>query len=426
MSNQFSQEKIIQLRKKRSAADRRFKTYGLIATLMGMAILFFLLFTIFSKGYSSFQKTVIELDVTFDQETLKITPNATYEEQVEAKFFKVKKNAIANALPDLSKKDIKLMKKMFSINVDKEIKEYFLQNPNILNTTQKLLVTAHSDVDQMLKGNAKRNIEEKKRKLNDRQLEFFDEFVFTGRLKSKFNNFFFTNADSRHPELAGIAGSFVGSLFTLITVFLLAFPIGIGASIYLEEFAPKNKFTELIEVNIANLAAVPSIVFGLLGLGILLNVFGFPRSTPLVGGTVLALMTLPTIIIACRASLKAVPPSIKEGALAMGASKMQAVFHHQVPLALPGTLTGTIIGLAQALGETAPLIMIGMIAFIPNIPTGFTEPSAALPVQIYLWVESAERGFQEKTAAAIMMILIFLFLMNAIAVFLRSRFERKW
>ena len=426
MSNQFSQEKIILLRKKRSAADRRFKTYGLIATLMGMAILFFLLFTIFSKGYSSFQKTVIELDVTFDQETLKITPNATYAEQVEAKFFKVKKNAIANALPDLSKKDIKLMKKMFSINVDKEIKEYFLQNPNILNTTQKLLVTAHSDVDQMLKGNAKRNIEEKKRKLNDRQLEFFDEFVFTGRLKSKFNNFFFTNADSRHPELAGIAGSFVGSLFTLITVFLLAFPIGIGASIYLEEFAPKNKFTELIEVNIANLAAVPSIVFGLLGLGILLNVFGFPRSTPLVGGTVLALMTLPTIIIACRASLKAVPPSIKEGALAMGASKMQAVFHHQVPLALPGTLTGTIIGLAQALGETAPLIMIGMIAFIPNIPTGFTEPSAALPVQIYLWVESAERGFQEKTAAAIMMILIFLFLMNAIAVFLRSRFERKW
>ena len=210
----------------------------------------------------------------------------------------------------------------------------------------------------------------------------------------------------------------MGSLFTLITVFLLSFPIGIGASIYLEEFAPKNKLTELIEVNIANnLAAVPSIVFGLLGLGILWNVFGFPRSTPLVGGTVLALMTLPTIIIACRASLKAVPRLIKEGALAMGASKMQAVFHHQVPLALPGTLTGTIIGLAQALGETAPLIMIGMIAFIPNIPTGFTEPSAALPVQIYLWVESAERGFQEKTAAAIMMILIFLFLMNAIAYF---------
>ena len=400
--------------------------YGLLATCMGIFILFFLLFTIFSKGFSAFQKSVIELDVTYDQETLNITSNSSYEEQVKAKFFRIKKEAIANALPDLSKKDVKLMKKMFSVNVDKEIKEYFLNNPHILNTTQRILVTAHSDVDQMLKGNAKRNIEEKKRKLNDRQLEFYDEFVSTGRLQTKFNNFFFTKADSRHPELAGIAGSFMGSLFTLITVFLLSFPIGIGASIYLEEFAPKNKLTELIEVNIANLAAVPSIVFGLLGLGILLNVFGFPRSTPLVGGTVLALMTLPTIIIACRASLKAVPPSIKEGALAMGASKMQAVFHHQVPLALPGTLTGTIIGLAQALGETAPLIMIGMIAFIPNIPTGFTEPSAALPVQIYLWVESAERGFQEKTAAAIMMILIFLFLMNAIAVFLRSRFERKW
>ena len=426
MSSQFSHEKIIQLRKKRSLVDRRFKMYGLLATCMGIFILFFLLFTIFSKGFSAFQKSVIELDVTYDQETLNITSNSSYEEQVKAKFFRIKKEAIANALPDLSKKDVKLMKKMFSVNVDKEIKEYFLNNPHILNTTQRILVTAHSDVDQMLKGNAKRNIEEKKRKLNDRQLEFYDEFVSTGRLQTKFNNFFFTKADSRHPELAGIAGSFMGSLFTLITVFLLSFPIGIGASIYLEEFAPKNKLTELIEVNIANLAAVPSIVFGLLGLGILLNVFGFPRSTPLVGGTVLALMTLPTIIIACRASLKAVPPSIKEGALAMGASKMQAVFHHQVPLALPGTLTGTIIGLAQALGETAPLIMIGMIAFIPNIPTGFTEPSAALPVQIYLWVESAERGFQEKTAAAIMMILIFLFLMNAIAVFLRSRFERKW
>ena len=426
MSSQFSHEKIMQLRKKRSLADKRFKMYGLLATCMGMFILFFLLFTIFSKGFSAFQKSVIELDVTYDQETLNITSNSSYEEQEKAKFFRVKKEAIANALPNLSKKDVKLMNKMFSINVDKEIKEYFLNNPHILNTTQRILVTAHSDVDQMLKGNAKRNIEEKKRKLNDRQLEFYDELVATGRLQTKFNSFFFTKADSRHPELAGIAGSFMGSLFTLITVFLLSFPIGIGASIYLEEFAPKNKFTELIEVNIANLAAVPSIVFGLLGLGILLNVFGFPRSTPLVGGTVLALMTLPTIIIACRASLKAVPPSIKEGALAMGASKMQAVFHHQVPLALPGTLTGTIIGLAQALGETAPLIMIGMIAFIPNIPTGFTEPSAALPVQIYLWVESAERGFQEKTAAAIMMILIFLFLMNAIAVFLRSRFERKW
>jgi len=307
-----------------------------------------------------------------------------------------------------------------------EINEVLNDNPEVINTKQQIWVTAHSDVDQLLKGNSRRDVPEDRRKLNDIQLSYVDQLVEENRVKQVFNNFFFTKADSRHPEIAGVAGSFMGSLFTLFTVFILSFPIAIGASVYLEEFAPKNRITELIEVNISNLAAVPSIVFGLLGLGVLLNVFGLPRSTPLVGGSVLALMTLPTIIIACRASLKAVPPSIKEGALAVGATKTQAVFHHVVPLALPGTLTGTIIGLAQALGETAPLIMIGMIAFIPNIPTGLTEPSAALPVQIYLWVESAERGFQEKSAAAIMVILIFLFMMNAIAVFLRNRFERKW
>ena len=237
---------------------------------------------------------------------------------------------------------------------------------------------------------------------------------------------FLSSLPSRKAEKAGILTAWTGSLWVVIFTFLIAVPLGVCAGIYLEEYAKKGKLSSILEINISNLAAVPSIVFGLLGLGVLLNVFGLPRSTPLVGGSVLALMTLPTIIIACRASLKAVPPSIKEGALAVGATKTQAVFHHVVPLALPGTLTGTIIGLAQALGETAPLIMIGMIAFIPNIPTGLTEPSAALPVQIYLWVESAERGFQEKSAAAIMVILIFLFMMNAIAVFLRNRFERKW
>ena len=384
------------------------------------------MYTIFSKGYTAFQKTIVLLEVDYNQEVLKLTPDSSDEEIEKGKFFRVKKQAIENFFPDLSKSDIKLVKKLFSINVDKEIKDYFLDNPEVINTKQQIWVTAHSDVDQLLKGNSRRDVPEDRRKLNDIQLSYVDQLVEENRVKQVFNNFFFTKADSRHPEIAGVAGSFMGSLFTLFTVFILSFPIAIGASVYLEEFAPKNRITELIEVNISNLAAVPSIVFGLLGLGVLLNVFGLPRSTPLVGGSVLALMTLPTIIIACRASLKAVPPSIKEGALAVGATKTQAVFHHVVPLALPGTLTGTIIGLAQALGETAPLIMIGMIAFIPNIPTGLTEPSAALPVQIYLWVESAERGFQEKSAAAIMVILIFLFMMNAIAVFLRNRFERKW
>ena len=426
MNSTLTQERIIALRKKRSAQDLRFKYYGFIAMCLALAVLVFLLYSIFSRGFSAFQKTTILLEINYDQEVLKLTPDSTEQEIEKGKFFKVKKNALNNVFENLSKSDAKLIKKLFSTNIDKEIKNYYIDNPSVLNTTQKLWVTAHSNVDQMLKGNSRRDVPEDRRKLNDIQLSFIDQLVEEDRIQKEFNNFFFIRADSRHPEIAGIAGSFMGSLLTLFVVFILSFPIAIGASVYLEEFAPKNKLTELIEVNISNLAAVPSIVFGLLGLGVLLNVFGFPRSTPLVGGTVLALMTLPTIIIACRASLKAVPPSIKEGALAIGATKSQAVFHHVVPLALPGTLTGTIIGLAQALGETAPLIMIGMVAFIPNIPTGITEPSASLPVQIFLWVESAERGFQEKSAAAIMIILLFLFMMNALAVYLRNRFEKKW
>lgn len=426
MNSTLTQERIIALRKKRSAQDLRFKYYGFIAMCLALAVLVFLLYSIFSRGFTAFQKTTILLEINYDQEVLKLTPDSTEQEIEKGKFFKVKKNALNNVFENLSKSDAKLIKKLFSTNIDKEIKNYYIDNPSVLNTTQKLWVTAHSNVDQMLKGNSRRDVPEDRRKLNDIQLSFIDQLVEEDRIQKEFNNFFFIRADSRHPEIAGIAGSFMGSLLTLFVVFILSFPIAIGASVYLEEFAPKNKLTELIEVNISNLAAVPSIVFGLLGLGVLLNVFGFPRSTPLVGGTVLALMTLPTIIIACRASLKAVPPSIKEGALAIGATKSQAVFHHVVPLALPGTLTGTIIGLAQALGETAPLIMIGMVAFIPNIPTGITEPSASLPVQIFLWVESAERGFQEKSAAAIMIILLFLFVMNALAVYLRNRFEKKW
>jgi len=426
MNSTVTQERIIALRKKRSAQDLRFKYYGFIAMCLALAVLVFLLYSIFSRGFTAFQKTTILLEINYDQEVLKLTPDSTEQEIEKGKFFKVKKNALNNVFENLSKSDAKLIKKLFSTNIDKEIKNYYIDNPSVLNTTQKLWVTAHSNVDQMLKGNSRRDVPEDRRKLNDIQLSFIDQLVEEDRIQKEFNNFFFIRADSRHPEIAGIAGSFMGSLLTLFVVFILSFPIAIGASVYLEEFAPKNKLTELIEVNISNLAAVPSIVFGLLGLGVLLNVFGFPRSTPFVGGTVLALMTLPTIIIACRASLKAVPPSIKEGALAIGATKSQAVFHHVVPLALPGTLTGTIIGLAQALGETAPLIMIGMVAFIPNIPTGITEPSASLPVQIFLWVESAERGFQEKSAAAIMIILLFLFMMNALAVYLRNRFEKKW
>jgi len=267
---------------------------------------------------------------------------------------------------------------------------------------------------------------EDNRKFKDLEVVVVDQLSENGKIRSKFNSLLFSKGDSREPELAGVWGAVVGSFFTMIITLALSFPLGVAAAIYLEEFAPKNRLTDLIEVNINNLAAVPSIVFGLLGLAVFLSFFGFTRSAPVVGGMVLALMTLPTIIIASRTALKSVPPSIREAALGVGASKIQAVFHHVLPLAIPGILTGAIIGMARALGETAPLLMIGMFAFVADVPDGLTSKSTVLPVQIFLWADAPEPGFQQKTAAAIMVLLAFLVAMNAIAVFLRKRFERRW
>ncbi len=267
---------------------------------------------------------------------------------------------------------------------------------------------------------------ELERRVNDRQVGWYDALAAEGRIEKRFNITLFTAGDSREPEQAGVWGAMVGSFFTLMVTLVLSFPLAVATAIYLEEFAPRNRWTDVIEVNINNLAAVPSIVFGLLGLAVFLGFFGLPRSAPLVGGLVLSLMTLPTIIIAGRAALKAVPPSIREAALAVGASKLQVVVHHVLPLAMPGILTGTIIGMAQALGETAPLLMIGMVAFIVDIPTGITDPATVMPVQIFLWADSPERAFVERTSAAIMVLLAFLVLMNAAAVLLRRRFERRW
>jgi phosphate transport system permease protein len=264
------------------------------------------------------------------------------------------------------------------------------------------------------------------RKVSDNQIVWLESLREQGAVSSNFNWRFFSAGDSREPELAGIWGAAVGSFWTMLVTFFLAFPIGVLSAIYLEEFARKNKLTDFVEVNINNLAAVPSIVFGLLGLAIFLGVFGVPRSAPLAGGIVLALMTLPTIIIAARASIRAVPPSIRDAALALGASKMQTSFHHVFPLAMPGILTGTIIGMAQALGETAPLIMIGMVAFIVDVPGGITESATVLPVQVFRWADFPERAFEARTAAAICVLLVFLVLMNALAVFLRKKFERRW
>jgi phosphate transport system permease protein len=301
-----------------------------------------------------------------------------------------------------------------------------VENPELIGTRQNAWLLAAAEVDAVVKGQIDLDLDESQRRLSDQQVGWIQQLQTDGRVERRFNKTLFTNGDSRDPEQAGLRVALLGSFYTLLVTLALSFPIGVAAAIYLEEFAPKNRWTDLIEVNINNLAAVPSIVFGLLGLAVFINLFGMPRSAPLVGGLVLTLMTLPTIIIASRAALKSVPPSIREAALGVGASQTQAVTHHVLPLAMPGMLTGTIIGMAQALGETAPLLMIGMIAFIVDPPSGVTDPATVLPVQIYLWADSPERGFVAKTSAAIMVLLGFLILMNAIAIFLRKRFERRW
>jgi len=412
--------------KGRYSAEKRFKLYGVFAVSLALGAVIFLLFTIFSTGYSAFWRTEFQVEIQFNGDYLGITQESSDQEVREANFLGLFRKNLAEQNNDVPRRELRKLFAMFSESAADDLREMVIQNRSILGTTQKLKVLASSSVDMIVKGQAPREIEEKRRVLNDFQLGLLDRWIAEGRRSSSFNHRFFTNGDSRSPELAGLGGAIAGSFWTLMVCLILSFPMGVAAAIYLEEYAPKNRLTEIIEVNINNLAAVPSIIFGLLGLAVILNFFGLPRSTPLVGGIVLSLMTLPTIIIACRASLKAVPPSIREGALAMGASKMQTILHHVLPLAMPGTLTGTIIGLAQALGETAPLLMIGMFAFVVDIPAGPLESATALPVQVYLWAESSERGYVELTAAGIMMILIFMALMNSFAIILRKKFERRW
>ena len=301
-----------------------------------------------------------------------------------------------------------------------------LDDPGLIGRKITLWVPASADVDMLIKGHVSRDAAESGRRLSDTEIAWIDRLTGQGRIETLFNTRFFTGGDSREPELAGIWSAVVGSFLTMIVTLAVAFPLAVAAAVYLEEFAPRNLWTQIVEVNINNLAAVPSIVFGLLGLAVFLNFFGMPRSAPAAGGVVLAIMTLPTIIIAGRAALTGVPPSIREAAFGMGASPVQVVAHHVLPLAMPGILTGTIIGMARALGETAPLLMVGMVAFIVDTPTSFTDPATVLPVQVYLWADSPERAFVERTSAAIMVLLGFLVFMNALAVLLRHKFERRW
>jgi phosphate transport system permease protein len=406
---------------RRYAAERRFRFYGLAAICASLLFLLLMFISIIGNGYTAFQQTFIELDIFFDPETLPESDLAA------ADYPGLVKKSLRAQFPNVSgRDDLRKLYALASTGAGYDLQRRVMESPDLIGQTQSIWVPADDDVDMLIKGHYDRNLPESERRLNDKQLAWIDSLSEKGKLEKRFNKAFFTNGDSREPELAGIWGALMGSIYALAVTLILSFPIGVAAAVYLEEFAPKNRWTDIIEVNINNLAAVPSIVFGLLGLAVFINFFGLPRSAPLVGGLVLALMTLPTVIIASRASLLSVPPSIREAALGVGASKMQTVSHHVLPLALPGMLTGTIIGMARALGETAPLLMIGMVAFIVDIPGGVTDSSTVLPVQIYLWADSAERAFTERTSAAIIVLLAFLIIMNAAAVMLRKKFERRW
>jgi phosphate transport system permease protein len=412
--------------KKRYARERRFQMYGKLAVLAGFVFLFVLLFDIVSKGTPAFTQQHISIAVNIDVDALGVSSTASQDEISKADFSSLIKSSLREMFPDVkSRGDKRQLYRLVSIGAEYDLRDKVLADPTLLGKKQDIWMLAHSQAASYLKGQITRVIPETERKVKNQQMEWLDRLREQGRTKSSFNTTFFTYGDSREPELAGIRAALQGSLFTLMVTFLLAFPIGVFAAGYLEEFAPRNRLTDLIEININNLAAVPSIVFGLLGLAVFINFFELPRSAPLVGGIVLSLMTLPTIIITSRAAIQAVSPSIREAALGVGASKLQTVFHHVLPVAMPGILTGSIIGMAQALGESAPLLMIGMVAFIMDVPGGVTDSSTVLPVQIYLWADSPERGFTEKTSAAIMVLMGFLILMNALAIILRKRFELK-
>jgi len=406
---------------KRYHAERRFRLYGLAAIVISLSFLALLFVSIIGKGYSAFVQTFVQLEVFFDPDVI------GSENLAAADFPGLVKKSLRHEFPQVTgRQQKKQLYRMISSGAAFQLQDMVAADPGLIGTTRKIWVPADDDVDMLLKGYISRDVPEGSRRLSDAQLTWIDKWLKQGRIEKRFNRTFFTAGDSREPELAGIWGAMVGSMLTLLLTLGFSFPVGVAAAVSLEEFAPKNTWVDLIEVNINNLAAVPSIVFGLLGLAVFINFFHLPRSAPLVGGLVLTLMTLPIIIIASRASLQSVPPSIREAALGVGASKMQMVVHHVLPLAMPGMLTGTIIGMARALGETAPLLMIGMVAFIVDIPGSFIDPATALPVQIYLWADSPERAFVERTSAAILVLLAFLIAMNSLAVVLRNRFERRW
>ncbi len=416
--------------KKRHAAETRFRLYGIVAIAIGITFLGLLLVSIVSKGYTAFVQTEISVPVFFDPAIIdKDNVRETNPKVLQtANYPVVARNAVAAAL-GIDKTEKKAMKELSTFVSDGSralLRNMVAANPALVGTTQTVSLLAAGDIDSANKGQIDLTVPEANRKVSDLQVEWLNTLKQKGIVTTGFNWGLLTFGASSRPETSGLGVALIGSLYMMLIVLAIGVPLGVAASIYLEEFAKKNRFTDLIEVNINNLAAVPSIVFGLLGLAVFINFFGLPRSAPVVGGLVLTLMTLPTIIIATRSALRSVPPSIRSAALGVGASKMQMVFDHVLPLATPGILTGTIIGLARALGETAPLLLIGMVAFVADAPSNPLQPATALPVQIFMWTNEAERAFVERASGAIIVLLLFLAVMNITAILLRRRFERRW
>ena len=409
--------------RRRRRKELLFRVAGFSATTVGVVFLGVFFTTLIAKGASAFSQTHVRLDVTLSADLL--APGGEFD-IAAADADAVVRNALAQLFPGVTDRSGRRdLSRLVSVGAAYQVLELVAAEPERLGSTVSLWVPAAASIDMFVKGQIEVSPGQGQRRVSDNQLDWVGELKEQGRLERRFNMALFTNGDSSEPELAGIRGALVGSFLMLSVTMVLAFPIGVAAAIYLEEFAPRNRWTDIIEVNINNLAAVPSIVFGLLGLAVFINWFGLPRSAPLVGGLVLSLMTLPVIIIASRAAITAVPQTIRDGALALGASKMQVVYHHILPQALPGMLTGTIIGMSRALGESAPLLMIGMVAFIVDIPQNLFDPATALPVQVFLWADSPERAFEERTSAAILVLIVFLLVMNLAAIILRKKMERK-
>lgn len=412
--------------RKRQRQELRFRAYGIAAILTALTFLCVLLGSMIYSALPALTHHHVILDVVVDVPEDQVSSDRTALAD-EIDWRGVTFRGLQQIFPDVtSRRDRRTLMGLLSLSAPDAVEAAFRSGAIAVNAVARVEVPVSDDFDLLVKGVIDRDLPESDRIVSDQAVAWIEVLEADGRVVSRWAWALLTNGDSREPEMAGIKGALAGTLWTILVTLMVSLPIGVMAAIYLQEIAPRNRFTDFVEVNINNLAAVPSIVFGLLGLAVFINVFHLPRSSPLVGGLVLALMTLPTIIIATRASLAAVPPSIREAALGIGASRLQVIMHHVLPLALPGILTGTIIGLAQAAGETAPLLMVGMMAFIVDTPTEITSKATVLPAQIYMWANNPERAFVARTSAAILVLLVLLLTMNALAIYLRKRFEKRW